>query len=222
VSAKARHDPHADSGEGARGKDAVSGSQKNDAAGRSEESNHRALMGALADDARTASLFAKVCLLARARYGILAQDAEDLFHESVVTYLAVHQRYPPEDNHFGILVGIFHKKCLEFLDHQQRMGRVTQRFVARLVAERPDLARGEDPEGAAVDRVVRGEDAEMIRAAIASLSAEAREMLLTLAEGRMTRLELVEVLGINRNTFDTRLRGVRLRLRRVLADNGVI
>lgn len=179
-------------------------------------------MSALADAQRSGSLFTKMCLLARTRYGIRPHDAEDLFHDAVVTYMAIHTRYPPGDNHFGLLVGIFNKKALELLDEQQRTGRVTRRFVARLAAEKPDVARGEDPEGPAVDRVVRDEDAALIRSAISSLSDEARELLLTLAEGRMSRLELIEALGINRNTFDTRLRGVRLRLRRVLEDAGVI
>jgi RNA polymerase sigma factor (sigma-70 family) len=187
-----------------------------------EQTDHAALMAALGNDARASTLFSKLCFVARARYGILPQDAEDIFHEAVVTYLAIHQRYPPQDNHFGILVGVFHKKSLEFLDSQERQGRVTRRFVARLQADRPDVARGEDPSGPAVDRVVREEDAALIRSAIASLSTEAREFLLTLAEGGTTRLELIEALGINRNTFDTRLRGVRLRLKRTLADSGVL
>jgi RNA polymerase sigma factor (sigma-70 family) len=187
-----------------------------------EDTSHQALMKALGDDDRASSLFSKLCFMARARYGILPQDSEDIFHEAVVTYLAIHERYPPGDNHFGLLVGVFHKKSLEFLDGQDRRGRVVRRFVARLKADRPDMARGEDPSGAAADRVVREEDAALIRSAISMLTPEARELLLTLAEGRMTRLELIEALGINRNTFDTRLRGVRLRLKRTLAESGVV
>lgn len=187
-----------------------------------EDTSHDALMEAMSDDRRVAALFAKVCFLARARYGILPQDAEDIFHEAVATYLSIHERYPPQDNHFGLLVGIFHKKSLEFLDGKDRRGRVAKRFVARLQADRPDVARGEDPSGAAVERVVREEDANLIRAAIGSLSGEARELLLTLAEGRMTRLEMIETLRVNRNTFDTRLRGVRLRLKRALLESGVL
>jgi RNA polymerase sigma factor (sigma-70 family) len=179
-------------------------------------------MTALADDQRASALISKLCFLARARYGILPQDAEDVFHDAVLTYIAVHERYPPGDNHFGLLVGIFHKKSLEFLDSQERRGRVARRFVAKLQADRPDVARGEDPCGPAVDRVIREEDASLIRSAIASLSDEARELLLTLAEGRMSRLDLIRALGINRNTFDTRLRGVRLRLKGTLESAGVL
>jgi RNA polymerase sigma factor (sigma-70 family) len=187
-----------------------------------EDTSHAGLMEALADESRASTLFSKLCFIARARYGILPQDAEDIFHEAVVTYVAIHERYPPGDNHFGLLVGVFHKKSLEFLDSQDRRGRVAKRFVAKLQADRPVLARGEDPGGSAVDRVVREEDAALIRAAISSLAPESRELLLTLAEGHMTRLELIEALGVNRNTFDTRLRGVRLRLMQVLEQSGVL
>ncbi len=187
-----------------------------------EDTSHEGLMKALADESRASTLVSKLCFIARARYGILPQDAEDIFHEAIVTYLAIHERYPPGDNHFGLLVGVYHKKSLEFLDSQDRRGRVAKRFVAKLQADRPVLARGEDPGGAAVDRVVREEDAALIRSAIAALAPESRELLLTLADGRMTRLELIAALGVNRNTFDTRLRGVRLRLMHVLEQSGVL
>ncbi len=187
-----------------------------------EDTTHSGLMAALGDETRATALLSKVCFLARARYGILPQDAEDIFSDSVVTYLKIHQRYPLNENHFGILVGVFHKKSLEFLDGRDRSVRVARRFIARLQAERPELARGEDPSGAAVERVLREEDATLIRAAIASLPVDTRELLLKLAEGGMTRLEMIEALGINRNTFDTRLRAVRLRLKEALENSGVL
>jgi RNA polymerase sigma factor (sigma-70 family) len=187
-----------------------------------DDTSHAALLVALADDSRASALFSKVSFIARARYGIRPQDAEDIFQDSIVTYLAIYGRYPPGDNHFGILVGIFHKKSLEFLDSEDRHGRVARRFVARLQADRPVVARGEDPCGPAADRVVRDEDAALIRSAISTLSDDARELLLALAEGRMSRLDMIQALGINRNTFDTRLRNVRMRLKRVLAESGVL
>ncbi len=73
-----------------------------------------------------------------------------------------------------------------------------------------------------MQRVIRDEDAQLISAAISTLSDEGRELLLTLAEGRMTRLELIESLGINRNTFDTRLRSLRLKLKETLLRQGVL
>jgi RNA polymerase sigma factor (sigma-70 family) len=222
VNGKDRRETNGANGHAGNGASRPNGSAGGNGAEQREDTSHAELMKALGDDHRASSLFSKLCFMARARYGILPQDAEDIFHEAVVTYLAIHERYPSGDNHFGLLVGVFHKKSLEFLDSQDRRGRVAKRFVARLQADRPEVARGEDPSGAAADRVVRAEDAALIRAAIATLSEEARELLLTLAEGRMTRLELIQVLGINRNTFDTRLRGVRLRLKQTLSESGVI
>lgn len=187
-----------------------------------EDTSHSALMACLRDERRTAELSGKVCSVARGRYGILAQDAEDIFHEAVVTYLTIHERYTGRDNHFGLLVGIFHKKCLEHLGHRDRDGRVARRLVTKLKADRPAVARGEDPKGAAVERVIRGEDADLIKEAIGELKPEAQDLLLTLAEGRRTRLELIDEMGINRNTFDTRLRSMRLKLRKALVRAGVI
>jgi len=191
-------------------------------AARVEDTTHDGLMSALNDPLRTASLLAKVTYMARTRYGIRPNDAPDIFHESVATYLVVHGRYAPGDNHFGLLVGIFHLKALEFLAARQRTDRVASRLATRLRADRPDVARGEDPEGNAAERVVRDEDARLIREAIASLAPDAREMLMALADGRTSRLELIESQGLNANTFDTRLRAIRQRLRRALESTGVL
>ncbi|MCG3133789.1 MAG: hypothetical protein HMLKMBBP_01054 [Planctomycetes bacterium] len=195
-----------------------------DAAQRSaprEDTSHDGLMAALADEPRTSALVGKMQLMARTRYGIRAQDAEDLFHEAVATYLQIHSRYPSKDNHFGILVGIYQRKALEFLDASRREGRIAQRYATRLQADRPVVARGEDPSGDAADCVIREEDAQLIRRAIHSLSDEGRDMLLALADGSTTRLDMIEALGINPNTFDTRLRTLRLRLRKELESAGV-
>jgi RNA polymerase sigma factor (sigma-70 family) len=189
---------------------------------RNEDTSHAALMAALADETESRTLFSKASFIARARYGLRVEDAEDVFHEAVATYLVVHSRYGPADNHFGLLVGIFHKKALEHLGARDRTGRVARRFVARLRSDRPGIARGEDPQGAAVERVIREEDAELIRAAIESLNDEGRQMLLSLAEGRLSRLEMIAELGVNRNTFDTRLRALRQRLRERLSRSGVV
>ncbi len=186
-----------------------------------EDTTHKGLLTALGDTERAAALLSKVCFIARARYGILSQDAEDIFHESVATYLSIHKRYPPKDNRFGILVGIFHKKSLMFLRSRDWQGRVARRFVARLQADRPIIARGEDPSGCTLEKVLRSEDAQIIREAIAGLDESRRELLLALAEGRMTRKEMIKALGVNRNTFDTRLRAVRMQLKSVLAESGV-
>jgi DNA-directed RNA polymerase specialized sigma24 family protein len=189
---------------------------------RGEDTSRDGLLEALGDAGRTEALATKLAFMARTRFGIRAEDARDLFHESVATYLTIRDRYPEGDNHFGILVGVFHRKALESLDARKRDGRIAQRYVARLQSDRPVVARGEDPEGDVAERVIREEDAALIRRVLATLSGEGRELLLALAEGRATRLELIEQLGINRNTFDTRLRALRLRLKRHLEEAGIL
>ncbi len=87
-----------------------------------EDTSHPALMVALRDEQRTRTLFTKLSFMARARYGLRPDDSEDVFHEAVATYLTIHARYPSGDNHFGLLVGIFHKKALEHLGARQRTG----------------------------------------------------------------------------------------------------
>ena len=186
------------------------------------ETTHSDLMRTLGDEARTGALVAKLTYTARTKYGLRSIDAQDVFHESVTTYLAIHSRYDGNENHFGILVGIFHRKALEFINARQRRERVADRYLARVRAIRPKLVAGQDPEGDAAERVIRAEDAQLIRSAIDSLSPEARELLLELADGRTTRMEMIERLGINRNTFDTRLRTLRLRLRDALTAIGVV
>lgn len=176
----------------------------------------------LGDESATSSFLARVCFIARARYGILPQDAEDIFHEAVATYLTIHSRYDANDNHYGLLVGIFHKKALEHLGARDRAGRMARRFVTRLRSERPVTARGEDPTGTTAEIVIREEDAKLIRDAIDSMHEDGREMLLALAEGRLSRLEMIEKLDVNPNTFDTRLRALRQKLRRKLMRIGVL
>jgi RNA polymerase sigma factor (sigma-70 family) len=176
----------------------------------------------LGDEEATSSFLARICFIARARYGILPQDAEDIFHEAVATYLTVHTRYDSNDNHYGLLVGIFHKKALEHLGARDRAGRMARRLVTRLRSERPIVARGEDPLGTTSEIVIREEDAQLIRDAIDSMQEEGRELLLALAEGRLTRLEMIEQLNVNPNTFDTRLRALRLKLKRKLLRSGVL
>jgi RNA polymerase sigma factor (sigma-70 family) len=187
-----------------------------------EDTTHPALMTALNDEKRTLELKGKVCANGRARYGLQLHDAEDIFHDAVLTYLGIHTRFGDKDNHFGLLVGIFHKKALEFLGRQDRQTRVARRFVSRLQANKPAIARGEDPKGAAVERVIRDEDAALIRNAIGGLDEEHQELLLDLAEGRVSRLEMIDRLGINRNTFDSRLRTLRLKLKAELEESGVL
>lgn len=182
--------------------------------GTREDQSHAALLAALADARRTARLVAMAAAIARSRRGIRTDDAEDLFHDAVVTYLQIQSRYPDEVNRFGLLVGIFHKKVLEFTATSQRRQRGLERFARRLASDRGHSLPGRDTAAPADGSIIREETSAAIRASIASLPEGIRSVLVALAEGRKRRLELVRELGISCNTFDSRLHVARERLRR--------
>ncbi len=187
----------------------------------SPDVSHAALMRDLADVESVKRLLATLSARARTRHGIAASDADDIFQDAVVTYLLVQGRYPGLVNHVALLVGIFQKKSLMFLTDASKRGRQPGRLVARLRADRPAVARGEDPLGTTLDDVVRKETCSLIRDAIASMAEDRRELLLALAERRASRRELIAAMGLNPNTFDSRLRSARLRLRGDLRRVGV-
>jgi RNA polymerase sigma factor (sigma-70 family) len=152
--------------------------------------------------------------MARTRHGIQATDAEDVFQDAVVTYLQIRGRYPPDANHFGLLVSVFELKSREFVSRNGRRGRGLRRLAAhtpRTPVEPP-----------ADELAERAETAKAIRDSIAHLAHDARRVLLQLARGRRRRLELIAELGINPNTFDSRLRQARERLRHELAAHGAL
>jgi RNA polymerase sigma factor (sigma-70 family) len=183
-----------------------------DGGARTAKCDAHALAATLANSDQEARLRAMVTAVARRRYGVHAVDAEDVFQDSVVTYLRIRNRYPADANHFGLFVGIFHRTTLTSLKRSRRRLGVLERLATRLAhAQRtPDPASAPDAAALSVER------AAAIRAAVATLDRDAREALLPLAEGRHSRLDLIARLGINRNTFDSRLRVARNRLRRDL------
>jgi RNA polymerase sigma factor (sigma-70 family) len=174
------------------------------------------LASTLASSALHAKLFDMVCSVVRRRYGIRAEDAEDVFQDAVVTYLEVRERYPAGANHFGLLVGISHRKALKALAGSRKRARRLELLAARVALEQ----RGRDPIHSPEWPVIRDERDAAIRKAIAALPHPARETLLSIAEGTERRLELIARLGVNRNTFDSRLHVARTALRRDLARRG--
>lgn len=186
-----------------------------------QDVSREALAAALADARRVATLLAKVTYMARRRYHLQSCEAQDLFQDAVETWLRVNRRYPPDDNHFGLLIGIFHRKALEHLDAKRRDQRLADRLIAKLFLESPLTLRGEDSQGDTVTQVIRSEDARFISEAIGALDPAVRSMLLALADGSVTRREIIAQLRLNPNTFDTRLRALRLELRNGLAPYGI-
>jgi DNA-directed RNA polymerase specialized sigma24 family protein len=190
--------------------------------GATEDVSHAALLAALSDARRTAALVAMTAAMARSGGGVHREDAEDAFQDAVVTYLEVQARYPPDVSRFALLVGIFRCKVLAFAAASRRRRRALERLARGLSRARDRRVPGRDAAGAADGRMMREETAAAIRTSIASLPDGIRSVLLCLAEGRRRRLELVRELGINRNTFDSRLHVARRILRRTAVAAGAM
>ncbi len=175
-----------------------------------------AFADALAQPVQHDRLIAMTERLARKRYGIRAGDADDVFQESVLTYLVVRHRYPADANHVGLFFGVFHRTALTFLSSVRRRAAKLERLGAKLARERHELEESSSP----VSATLRAERDAAIRESVAALPDDARDNLLALASGGVRRLELVARLGVNRNTFDSRLHAARGKLRRELARRG--
>ena len=175
-----------------------------------------ALAAALSNSSQEADLRAMVTAVARRRYGIRAADAEDVFQDSVLTYLRIRGRYPADANHFGLFVGIFRRTVLTSLRRSRRRLGVLARLAERLEHAQRKFDPADAPDAAALSV----ERAAAIRAAVATLDRDARDALLPLADGQHSRFDLIARLGINRNTYDSRLRVARKRLRRNLVARG--
>ena len=90
----------------------------------------------------------KMVYLAWRKYRISSENAEDIVQNAVATYCEVEGRYAAEDNQYAILVGIFYKKCLEFIDQARRESRQIKTFCTKADAQReshwltPEDSRG--------------------------------------------------------------------------------
>jgi DNA-directed RNA polymerase specialized sigma24 family protein len=191
------------------------------APGRTSESSRAELMRALGDAERAGTLRDTLRARARRHHGIRSDDADDVFQDAVTTYLIVNGKYPDDANHFGLLFGIFRRRSQMFLRADRTRRRANDRLVERLLGRRPDVARGEDPRGTTLDRLVRDESASLIRRAIAAIEADRRDLLLAFAERRASRLDLAAAGAVNPDTLDSRLRSARRRLMRSLEAVGV-
>jgi len=170
----------------------------------------------LGSSLRVARLRREVTRIARRRLGIRADDAEDLFQDSVVAYLEMRHSHRPDENHLALFVGVLHRMARASLATARRRARGLDRWATRFTHDRRGLDARSSPDAGAR----RAERDAAIRGAIAAMSHDVREALIALADGRCRRLELIAQLGINRNTFDSRLHKARSRLRCELARRG--
>ncbi len=157
-------------------------------------------------------------------YGMANDVAEDIAQDALLTFIQVRDRYPDPAEHRAILVGIFRNKCREYIAKDVRAVRGLKALRSATeagdpkVASKPTLASRDD--GILHDLVHR-ENGGIILEALSSLRPKAREMFRLILEEGCSRAELVERMGLNRNTLDSRLHAYRAELRDILARRGV-
>jgi RNA polymerase sigma factor (sigma-70 family) len=167
----------------------------------------------------------KLVYLAWRKYRIGATDAEDIFQNAVATYYEIKDRFDKSDNETAILVGIFYKKCLEHLDARKRESRRIKSITKNL--QESGSSAWFTPENVKENRsilgeLIRREDGRRILSAMASLKPESQEMFRLMVEEELGRQEMIRHFGVNKNTYDTRLRAARLELKDALQKKGVL
>lgn len=180
----------------------------------------RRVLQVLTDRQEEIRLRRKLVYLAWRRYGIAASDADDIVQNACVAYLEVKDRYGKDENHHGILIGIFRNKCREFLEARRRGQQRLDRYRQAKEQEASTTAAGPpDEEHGALADLMQDEDNKGIRAAITELRPEAREMLLLLVS--VGRQGLLDRYDLKPNTLDSRLHVYRRELRKLLRKKGI-
>jgi RNA polymerase sigma factor (sigma-70 family) len=150
----------------------------------------------------------KLHFIARERYRIRRQEATDLVQATIETFLEVRSRYPRTEEHPRIVVGIFRNKCREHIERAVRSSRRIEelrREVEAGTADLPAIRAARRAEGGLVEDLIRREQAERILHALAALRPEAREMFRLITQENLSRKQLIERLGLNPATLDSRL-----------------
>ena len=169
----------------------------------------------------------KLVFLAWCRFRIRRADAEDIAQNAVASYCEVRGRYQDQANHHAILIGIFRKKCLEFIERETREKEGRLRLQRLGSADNPgpmntpDTLRGPALEPV-VDEIIRRENGKKIQEALGELRPQARELFELLLEEGVGRKGLIDRYGLNKNTLDSRLRTARGEFRRILQSKGVM
>ncbi len=158
-------------------------------------------------------------------YRIPPQEAADIVQAALVTFLEKRHRYPKQDEHMRILHGIFRNKCREHIDQAVRAGRHRKTLEAGLLAGTVSTPvapkNGDTATEGVLDELVRSEDYCLILEALAELPEPAREMFRLLVHEGKSRAELIELFGVNKNTWDWRVHDARKRLRERFSREGL-
>ena len=182
------------------------------------------VMDSLADPQTADRLREQLIQLARVRYSISHDAAEDVVQNALAAYIEVRRRYEASVNSQAILFGIFFNKCLEHIDRSVRESRRLRKYCTSADAARdnPWIRPGAPAqEPGVLTELVRREDGEQIEIAIGQLRPKSKELAQLITRRGMDRQQLISKLGINRNTLDSRLHVCRNELRRLLLREGV-
>ncbi len=190
----------------------------------SEQQNEQSAIAILMNGQDRDAFEARLMYLAWRWYRIPSDVAEDVLQSALLTYLEVRDRYEDEKEHPVIMVGIFRNKCREYIAQSTRNAKgmrtlqeAAQGDSGQLSSVRPEGT----PEDGVLHRLVEQEDGNIILRALSELRPKAREMLRLIAEEGVTRQELIERYGLNKNTLDSRLHAYRKELRNLLRRKGV-
>ena len=164
----------------------------------------------------------KLIAVAWHRHRIRRVDALDVMQTTMVTWLEVKDRYPDVENRLGLLLGIFHNKCLEYIDRSCREAKKLKEISNSSASSGAELTVVKEPAGdSAVAQVVKREEGELILAALSELRPEARDMFRMITDEEIDRKDLIRRYGLNKNTLDSRLRAFRQELRNILSRRGI-
>lgn len=178
----------------------------------------------LLDPKFEASLRRRLIRRAWRRYRIPTDPAQDVFQDSWAALLEALPRYGSDCRPVAVLTTIFWKKCATWIERQCRWRRRLAEILEHLDALHPGhahLTDGEPAEPSVLEELVQNEDSRTILLVLRELRPESRQILLDLATTPGGRQALIERLGVNKNTLDSRLHAARTELREHLARHGI-
>ncbi len=165
----------------------------------------------------------RLILIGNFKYRVRDCDAEDIAQTALTAYCEHRERYRDQENQMAILVGIFQKKCLEYIDHACKTTRRLQQIARHCAPDRDSPFKPErgGTTRPVIDQVIRREDAGRIADALGELKPQVRELFELLVEEGVGRRGLIERYSLKPDTLDSRIRAARLELRTRLKAKGI-
>ena len=117
-------------------------------------------MQSLLETAEATQLRERLRYLVWRWYRLPAEDAEDIVQAALLTFLEVRYRYPRQDEHTRILVGILRNKCREHIDNlvrsEKHLRALEEALLAGTVRLRSAPKNGSSKDGVVGDLLVEG------------------------------------------------------------------